>query len=217
MPKQRVQHRSRFFWVISVVLGLFSSVGLSSVLVAESAAATKDLQVVVLIQQDRDHASIAKVNLPQGSTALDALKAASHALGWDTPTEDEQWPGFICSIHELPSSSTTCLKHFSASAPTWALWEVDGQHWRYATVGAAVAKAQDRTVEGWVLEPGLSSHSKIVAPGVKPDFELLAGKATAASKLRQQNIHRGVGAVIVTVALIVGLLLFGAYARRNRS
>lgn len=217
MAKQPAPHRWRFLWVFAAIFGVISSVGFPLVAVARSSATVKDLQIVVLIQQDRGHAAIAKVDIPSGSTSLDALKAASVALGWDPPTEDEQWPGFICSIHGLPSMSTTCLKHFSSSAKTWALWQADGKTWRYATVGAAVAKAEDRTVEGWVLEPGLSSHAKVVAPGIKPDFRLLADKATTSSQLRHQNAYRGVGGVIAAVVLLLGLLVLGSIARRRRS
>ncbi len=183
---------------------------------AGAAPATSLITVAVVVEVDH-HQTIRCVTVKKGSSAFEILEALSRSLGWPPPTSDTAWPGFICSIRGIPSSSTSCLSKFDAEASTWGFWLGATSKWHYATVGAASTAPKNQDVEGWVLEPGTARRAKIAQPGIAANFVSLCGKQTAVtSSTPQKSGSSHIGSALAAVGLILGLGSAGVVISRRR-
>ena len=171
------------------------------------------ISVAVVVEVDH-HITVRCVTVRRGANAFEILVAVSESLGWPPPTTDATWPGFICSVNAKPTRSTSCLSHFSATAPTWGFWLAKSGSWHYATMGAASTRPQDGDIEAWVEEPGTASHGKVLPPTPSANFTALCAHQSA--RLATVAAHGGRSGVLVSCVLVVVLGLAARVIARTR-
>ncbi len=167
--------------VATLLVGALPNATASGALRHRTSSGVATLTVAVTIGFGRGHHRITRcVKVPKGTSAAGVLEEALVAARALPLTTDVAWPGFICSIDGVPSSTTTCLTHFSAAAPTWSFWTSSAAHWHYSSVGAFSVIAAGGSAEAWQLEPGTGAHGRFVTPAVAPSFATLCASQTAA-------------------------------------
>jgi hypothetical protein len=129
--------------------------------------------VVMVIDRGTGSPSTRCAVVPQGSTGLDALRAAGHDVRLDG--------GFVCGIDGLPA--TGCGNRPDAGFAYWRYWHAaPGGAWSYSQVGAGGYRLPARcAVEGWVWSDSPSSNTPPSVPAPTPTCE--APPTTAAPTL----------------------------------
>jgi hypothetical protein len=119
--------------------------------------------VVMVIDRGNGTPSTRCAIVAQGSTGLDALRAAGHDVRLDG--------GFVCGIDGLPA--TGCGNRPDAGFAYWRYFHAaPGAAWSYSQVGAGGYRLPARcAVEGWVWSDSPSSNTPPSLPAPTPTCE----------------------------------------------
>lgn len=141
---------------LAAVLGAVVGVGVGALAPVDAAAAgcgpAPQGQIAAVVVVDRGSGAAARcATVGQGSTGLDALRAAGHDVRLDG--------GFVCAIDGLPA--TGCGNRPSEGSAYWRYWHAPpGGAWSYSQVGAGGYRLPSRcAVEGWVWSDSPSSNT----------------------------------------------------------
>lgn len=142
----------------SFALGAVVAVPSSAAMGACGPAPSGQVAVAMVVDAGGGMPSPRCAVVTQGSTGLDALRAAGHSVRLDG--------GFVCAIDGLPA--TGCGNRPDSGLAYWRYWHAaPGGGWSYSQVGAGGYRLPARcAVEGWVWSDAPSSNTppRIAAP-----------------------------------------------------